>query len=89
MVTRGPKVSRANMAAASDEASTAGALAPVWLYVVGPLGGAALAALFFRYQNPEPVPGRAIPAPPQYEPSVIEGDYTAPKPGSAGATVAA
>ena len=62
----------------------AGALAPVWVYVVGPLGGAALAALFFRYQNPEPTPGRAIPAAPEYEPSVVAGDYTAPKPGSAG-----
>lgn len=67
-------------------AEGAGALAPVWLYVVGPLAGAALAAVFFRFQNPEPVPGRAIPAPPQYEPSVVEGDYTAPKPGSAGVT---
>lgn len=66
-------------------AEGAGALAPVWLYLVGPLGGAALAALVFRVQNPEPVPGRAIPAPPPGEPSVVEGDYTAPKPGSGGA----
>lgn len=62
----------------------AGALAPVWLYIVGPLGGAALAALFFRYQNPEAELGRAIPAPPRDEPSVVEGDYTAARPGSSG-----
>lgn len=63
-----------------------GPLGGAWVYVVGPVAGAALAALFFRVQNPEPVPGRAIPAAPQYEPSVVEGDYTAPKPGSAGAS---
>ncbi|HEY0778906.1 MAG TPA: MIP/aquaporin family protein [Gemmatirosa sp.] len=73
----------------SGEPESAGALAPVWLYIVGPLAGAAAAALFFRVQNPEPTPGRAIPAPPQYEPSVIEGDYTAPKPGSAGTSAVA
>ena len=39
-----------------------GAFANAWLYIVGPLAGGALAALFFRAQNPEPETGSAIPS---------------------------
>jgi aquaporin Z len=60
-----------------------GGMSNVWLYIVGPLAGAALAALFFRAQNPEPEPGAAIPSAPPGEERVKPGDYTAPRPGGA------
>jgi aquaporin Z len=60
-----------------------GTLANAWLYIVGPLAGAALAALFFRAQNPEPEPGAAIPSAPPGEERVQKGEFTAPRPGGA------
>ena len=60
-----------------------GTLRHVWLYVSGPLAGAAAAALFFRAQNPEPQPGQAIPAAPPGEQPVRGGEYTAPRPAGA------
>jgi aquaporin Z len=58
-----------------------GSLAHVWLYLVGPLAGGALAALFFLAQNPEPEPAQAIPGAPPGEERVLPGEYTAPRPG--------
>lgn len=60
-----------------------GSMANLWLYLVGPLAGGALAALFFRVQNPEPEPGSAIPGAPPGEERVQPGDYMAPRPGGA------
>ncbi len=60
-----------------------GSLANAWLYIVGPIVGAALAALFFRAQNPEPEPGVAIPSAPPGEQRIMPGDYTAPRPSGA------
>ena len=60
-----------------------GTLGQVWIYLVGPLAGAAAAALFFRAQNPEPEPGQAIPARPPHEQPVRAGDYTPPRPAGA------
>jgi aquaporin Z len=58
-----------------------GTFANMWLYIVGPLVGGALAALFFLAQNPEPEPAVAIPSAPPGEERVQPGDYTAPRPG--------
>ena len=58
-----------------------GTLANVWLYVVGPIAGGAIAALFFRAQNPEPESGSAIPSAAPGEERVVAGEYTAPRPG--------
>jgi aquaporin Z len=58
-----------------------GSLGNAWLYLVGPLAGGALAALFFRAQNPEPEPGSAIPGAPPGEVRVKDGEFTAPRPG--------
>jgi len=63
-----------------------GTLGNAWLYIVGPLLGGALAALFFRVQNPEPEPAAAIPGAAPGEERVKPGDYTAPRPGGAGST---
>lgn len=60
-----------------------GTLGHVWLYLVGPVAGAAAAALFFRAQNPEPAPAQAIPAAPPGE-GPLPGEYTAPRPAGAG-----
>lgn len=60
-----------------------GSLANLWLYLVGPLAGGALAALFFRAQNPEPETGSAIPSAPPGEERVKPGEFTAPRPGGA------
>ena len=60
-----------------------GSLANLWLYLVGPLAGGALAALFFRAQNPEPETGAAIPGAPPGEERVRPGEFTAPRPGGA------
>jgi aquaporin Z len=49
-----------------DAALGGGTLRHVWLYLVGPLAGAAVAAALFRAQNPEE-PEQAIPAPPPEE----------------------
>jgi aquaporin Z len=62
-----------------------GSLAYAWLYIVGPLAGGALAALFFRAQNPEAEPAAAIPSAAPGEERVKPGDYTAPRPGGTGA----
>jgi aquaporin Z len=61
-----------------------GSLANAWLYLVGPLTGGALAALFFLVQNPEPEPGSAIPSAPPGEERVKQGEFTAPRPGGGG-----
>lgn len=58
-----------------------GAFTNAWLYIVGPLVGGAVAALFFLAQNPEPEPGQAIPGAPPGEERVLEGEFTAPRPG--------
>ena len=59
-----------------------GSFANAWLYVVGPLAGGAIAALFFLAQNPEPEPGQAIPGAPPGEERVRAGEYTAARPGA-------
>jgi len=44
----------------------AGSLSQIWIYLVGPFAGGALAALMFRAQNPEDAE-QGIPAPPSRE----------------------
>ena len=58
-----------------------GSFGNAWLYLVGPVAGAVLGALFFRAQNPEPEPGSAIPGAPPGEERVQQGEFTAPRPG--------
>jgi len=66
-----------------DASMAHGSLSNSWIYIVGPLSGGALAALFFRAQNPEPEPGSAIPGAPPGEQRVKAGEFTAPRPGGA------
>ena len=64
-----------------DASMAHGSLSNSWIYIVGPLSGGALAALFLRAQNPEPETGSAIPGAPPGEERVQQGEFTAPRPG--------
>ncbi|MEP7086431.1 MAG: hypothetical protein ABI884_03770 [Gemmatimonadota bacterium] len=50
---------------------------------LAPLADDALAALFFRAQNPEPETGSAIPGAPPGEQRVKPSEFTAPRPAGA------